>query len=211
MTVPRPSAPPRQGDLFTDPVAVGALACPGGAPAPPPLLRHQLLSWQQRLAAHQASLFAGSGAAAGQIGLFASDASADPQARAAALDPLALQPQSLSFWRWPQAPLIGAAIYFVSDRPAADACPLLLYVGETGSADRRWKGDHDCKRYLAAYGEALQRSGLTPTLSIRFWSDVPAAIRPRRALEQALIRRWLPPFNKETRERWGTPFTAASD
>jgi hypothetical protein len=37
---------------------------------------------------------------------------------------------------------------------------------------------------------------------------VPADLRPRRALEQALIRHWLPPFNKETRNRWATPFTA---
>jgi hypothetical protein len=49
---------------------------------------------------------------------------------------------------------------------------------------------------------------LEARLSIRFWGDVPATIRPRRALEQALIRRWLPPFNKETRQRWVTPFTA---
>ena len=86
-----------------------------------------------------------------------------------------------------------------------------LYVGETGRADRRWKGDHDCKRYLAAYGEALRKAGLPMALSIRFWCDVPTATGPRRALEQALIRRWLPPFNKETRERWATPFTADSD
>ena len=211
MTAARRPTAPRQGDLFRDPDAVGALATPGSAPPPPPLLRHQLLSWQQRLAAHQGPLFAGSEASTGQIGLFAADPSLDPQARAAGLAPLALQPQSLSFWRWPEAPQIGAAIYLVTDRPTVGASPLLLYVGETGSADRRWKGDHDCKRYLAAYGEALRRSGLAPTLSIRFWSDVPAAIRPRRALEQALIRRWLPPFNKETRERWGTPFTADSD
>ena len=30
----------------------------------------------------------------------------------------------------------------------------------------------------------------------------------RRALEQQLIQRWWPPFNKETRRRWATPFTA---
>ena len=84
-------------------------------------------------------------------------------------------------------------------------------MGETGRADRRWKGDHDCKSYLAAYGEALAAAGLEARLSIRFWLDVPAAIGPRRALEQALIRRWLPPFNKETRGRWATPFTADAD
>ena len=85
--------------------------------------------------------------------------------------------------------------------------PLLLYVGETLAADRRWKGEHDCKAYLAAYGEALQRCCLPPQLSIRFWSDAPTDTRARRTLEQALIQRWLPPFNKETRQRWSTPFT----
>jgi hypothetical protein len=30
-------------------------------------------------------------------------------------------------------------------------------------------------------------------------------------LEQALIQRWKPPFNKETRGRWSTPFTADID
>jgi hypothetical protein len=128
--------------------------------------------------------------------------------RAARLDPLGLRAQSLSFWRWPHAPHQGAAIYLVMDRPPEPSPPLLLYVGETGRADLRWKGEHDCKGYLAAYGEALRRTGLEARLSIRFWGDVPAAIRPRRALEQALIRRWLPPFNKETRQRWVTPFTA---
>jgi len=37
---------------------------------------------------------------------------------------------------------------------------------------------------------------------------VPVRVRPRRALERALIRRWQPPFNKETRQRWSTPFTS---
>ena len=64
---------------------------------------------------------------------------------------------------------------------------------------------------LAAYGEALQQAGLDSQLSIRFWRDAPSLVRPRRALEQALIRHWLPPFNKETRGRWATPFTAGLD
>jgi hypothetical protein len=123
------------------------------------------------------------------------------------LDPLALVAQPLQFWRWPQAPQQGAALYFVVDRPCHLASPLLLYVGETGQADRRWKGEHDCKDYLAAYGEALLQVGLECQLSIRFWADVPALTRQRRALEQALIRLWQPPFNKETRGRWATPFT----
>ena len=80
-------------------------------------------------------------------------------------------------------------------------------MGETLSANRRWKGDHDCKDYLSAYGEALQQAGMSHQLSIRFCTDVPKATRARRSLEQKLIQRWLPPFNKETRRRWATPFT----
>lgn len=210
----------RQGELF-DP----ASAWQSGEallPQAMPLLRHQLLSWQERLALHQGPLFRGVGRPdrlANQQGslLLGTDPAAasgqpatlgwgDPWAWAEGLDPLALQAQSLGFWRWPTAPHLGAAIYLVMDRPADPAPPLLLYVGETGRADRRWKGDHDCKSYLAAYGEALQRAELTSRLSIRFCCDVPEPVRPRRALEQALIQRWLPPFNKEARNRWATPF-----
>jgi hypothetical protein len=145
--------------------------------------------------------------AAGQINLL-DGAVVGPADTVQRLDPLALAPQSLQFWRWPEACNSGAAVYFVLDRPPHLDGPLLLYVGETAQADRRWKGEHDCKSYLAAYGDALQQVGLGSQLSIRFWSDAPAAVRPRRALEQALIRHWLPPFNKETRGRWATPFTA---
>jgi len=229
---------PRQIDLFaaTGPAAQPAPLpgeIGGGAALLPrqlPLERRQLLAWQQRLADHQGPLFqaaAGQGgaaapripgsgpalqgslfAAAGSLPAAATRASGEPQQRAAQFDPLSLHPQSLSFWRWPAAPHQGAALYLVLDRPDHLATPLLLYVGETGRADRRWKGDHDCKHYLAAYGEALAQVHLAARLSIRFWCDVPSDTRARRALEQALIRHWLPPFNKETRERWATPFTA---
>ncbi|MEA5390957.1 GIY-YIG nuclease family protein [Cyanobium gracile UHCC 0139] len=199
----------RQGELFP----VAALA--GAPPAPSlPLWREQLLTWQSRLADHQAPLYAAAGAAdpLQQGLLFPVPADpGDPLEQARRLDPLSLSPQSLSFWRWPRLAQQGAALYLVMDRPPQLPLPLLLYVGETGRADQRWKGDHDCKDYLAAYGEALARAGLEARPSIRFWSDVPAAVAPRRALEQALIRRWLPPFNKETRDRWATPFTADPD
>lgn len=194
----------RQGELF-------AAAAGEGVPAAAvlPLQPHQLLAWQQRLASFQAPLFreaAGTGglAAEGQASLFA----AGPTPAATGFDPLALVPQPLSFWRWPEAPQQGAAIYTVIDGAEHLEGPLLLYVGETGRADRRWKGEHDCKTYLAAYGDALRLCGLSARLSIRFWCDVPTAVRARRALEQGLIRRWQPPFNKETRGRWATPFTA---
>jgi hypothetical protein len=194
----------RQGNLFDGTTGhAGA-----GAPAPElELSAEQLQQWQRRLGAFQAPLFGGDTAGPGQGSLFGGGAE-EPEALAAALNPLELRPQPLSFWRWPEAPHQGAAMYFVLDRPPALDQPLLLYVGETGAADRRWKGEHDCKRYLAAYGEALSRAGLQARPSIRFWLDVPTAIKARRTLEQALIRRWQPPFNKETRQRWATPFTA---
>jgi hypothetical protein len=201
------SPPARQGQLFGDATGLG-----GGAGHTLPLLEHQLLEWQQRLAGHQSPLFtaAAQGLASGtaQGNLFASTGQAS---LALSLNPLALAAQHLQFWRWPQAQQQGAALYFVLDQPPHRPEPLLLYVGETGRADQRWKGEHDCKSYLAAYGEALQHVGLGSQLSIRFWSDAPAQVKPRRALEQELIRHWLPPFNKETRGRWATPFTTDLD
>lgn len=194
----------RQGNLFDHAPSAAAL---GQELA---LSAELLLGWQQRLAAFQAPLFAGASAADGQTDLFGGSA-AGAEAEAAALNPLQLRPQPLSFWRWPDAPQQGAALYFVLDRGPALDQPLLLYVGETGRADRRWKGEHDCKRYLAAYGEALSKAGLEGRPTIRFWLDVPSAIKPRRSLEQALIQRWQPPFNKETRARWATPFTADTE
>ncbi|MCP9808002.1 GIY-YIG nuclease family protein [Cyanobium sp. HWJ4-Hawea] len=199
-----------QGDLFAAADTLQPVQIPGELP----LLRHQLLSWQERLLAHQGPLFAGEAAPSSGQGLLFEPGPGNATHLASSFSPLGLQPQALSFWRWPQAPQQGAALYFVIDRPdsgpatAYPAPALLLYVGETAKADQRWKGEHDCKSYLAAYQEALQKADLRCQLSIRFWLDVPVAIKPRRCLEQALIQRWLPPFNKETRGRWSTPFTA---
>jgi hypothetical protein len=196
---------PRQGDLFaaaTSTAAAMALELP--------MERRQLLEWQERVARFQAPLFQPPPATGSSVQgvLFASGSEGgDPAAAAARFEPLRLTAQTLQFWRWPQPPQRGAALYVVTDRPEGLPHPLLLYVGETGCADRRWKGEHDCKAYLASYGEALQRVGLAARPSIRFWCDVPVDVKPRRALEQALIRRWQPPFNKETRARWATPFT----
>jgi len=187
------------------------------SPAPPAarlvMVARQLQRWRQDLGQFQAPLFRAGGAGSGQGELFApADASGGAGCDAAAINPLELCGQALSFWRWPQAPHRGAALYFVLDGAVAEADhpALLLYVGETGQADQRWKGEHDCKHYLAAYREALAAAGLESRLSIRFWLDAPGDGRRRRALEQALIRRWLPPFNKETRQRWATPFTAGA-
>ncbi|WP_259721983.1 GIY-YIG nuclease family protein [Synechococcus sp. CS-1328] len=207
---------PRQGELFASTSASTTALSAAASPVRPetlPLLHRQILAWQGALASHQQPLFNATAAGldpAAQQGLLFGPPS-QPQRLAGRLDPLSLTPQSLSFWRWPSSSHQGAAVYLVMDRPAEAPCPLLLYVGETSRADRRWKGDHDCKSYLSAYGEALRAADLQPQLSIRFWCDVPSTTAARRALEQALIQQWLPPFNKETRERWSTPFTALQD
>ena len=123
-------------------------------------------------------------------------------------NPIKLTPLPLNFWQWPNLNHQGPAIYLVMDKLKDINSHIMLYVGETISAEKRWKGNHDCKQYIQAYCETCQSVGLATQTSIRFWKDVPTATKPRRALEQKLIKRWLPPFNKETRKHWSTPFTA---
>ena len=102
----------------------------------------------------------------------------------------------------------GPAVYFVMDKIINSEENIILYIGETISAEKRWKGEHDCKNYLSSYSDTLQKANMTPKLNIRFWLDVPIKTKERRNLEQKLIQTWLPPFNKETRGIWATPFTS---
>ena len=193
-------AAPRQGSLFEQPSVAGDAS----EPAEWALNVQQLQSWQERIHRFQSPFFEADQPSQEQGCLFGST-----EGSAAGIQPLSLKPLPLSFWRWPQSPHQGAALYWVMDRPAGLNHPILLYIGETMAADRRWKGEHDCKAYIAAYQEACASCGLTCSTSIRFWGDVPHATRARRRLEQTLIRRWQPPFNKESRDRWATPFQAA--
>ncbi len=193
------AAAPRQGNLF-DQTASDAS---GQHAIELELTAEQLRSWQERVHRVQAPLFEAKTQANNQGNLFDST-----KAPADDIQPLTLKPLPLSFWRWPESPHRGAALYWVMDRPEHLEHPILLYLGETKAADRRWKGEHDCKAYLAAYQEACASCGLGCSPSIRFWGDVPQATRTRQQLEQTLIRRWQPPFNKEMRERWATPFQA---
>ena len=121
------------------------------------------------------------------------------------IDPFSLQPLSLNFWRTKQHIHNGPAMYFVIDTMVSSK--IILYIGETNSANKRWKGDHDCKNYLTNYKEALTQNNLSSHQDIRFFLDVPKEVKLRRKLEQQLIYLWLPPFNKETRDRWTTTFT----
>jgi len=121
------------------------------------------------------------------------------------IDPFSLQPLSLNFWRTNQYIHNGPAMYFVID--SMESSKIILYIGETNSANKRWKGEHDCKNYLMNYKEALANNNLSSHQDIRFFLDVPKEVKLRRKLEQQLIYLWLPPFNKETRDRWATTFT----
>ena len=123
----------------------------------------------------------------------------------ARIDPFSLQGLSLNFWRTNQSVHDGPAMYFVVDTIASSQ--IILYIGETNSANKRWKGEHDCKKYLSNYKEALACNNLTSQLDIRFFLDVPKEAKLRRKLEQKLIYLWIPPFNKETRDTWSTTFT----
>jgi hypothetical protein len=125
-----------------------------------------------------------------------------PQPDPNGINPFSLPQQNTEFWRWKAADQGTAALYFVIDYEL----PILLYVGETVRSNQRWKGVHDCKRYLLNYRQAHYQHQLTSMLGIAFWAEAPVATRPRQRLESALIDKWRSPFNKENWDFWATPF-----
>ena len=118
------------------------------------------------------------------------------------IDPFTLKPSPLSFYRLPADSPGQACLYFVIDMTA----DLLLYVGETCKSNKRWKGTHDCKRYIEKYLDLHYKYELNTAVNIAFWWDAPEKTRPRQELELALIQKWKPPFNKENWQYWGQPF-----
>ena len=163
--------------------------------------------WQEKIINHQSPLFKYSYKNINQSSLFETSSEELDES----FNPIELTPLPLSFWRWPKAIHEGAAIYFVMDKVSDSGENIILYIGETISAEKRWKGEHDCKNYLSSYSDSLHKANMSTKLSIRFWLDVPLKTKERRKLEQKLIQTWLPPFNKETREVWATPFTSQSN
>ena len=108
----------------------------------------------------------------------------------------------MSFWRKPATTRGYPCLYFVADR----FVPLVLYVGESNNSERRWRGEHDCKRYLDRYYALHYELGIEHGVAIAFWLHAPRDRKARQELEQALIQTWKPPFNKECWSRWGQPF-----
>jgi hypothetical protein len=164
-----------------------------------------LQAWKQRIASFQQRLKGG--AAAHQGCLFESTVTDRVNAQAInpdSIDPFALPRQNTEFWRWKVSDVGAAALYFVVDYQSS----LLLYVGETVKSNQRWKGEHDCKRYLMNYVSVHRSLELPVAVNISFWADAPNQTRPRQQLESALIYKWRSPFNKENWTFWGTPFVS---
>ena len=123
------------------------------------------------------------------------------------IHPFELRKQNTDFWRWQFDDVGVAALYFVIDYAhTAHSHPVVLYIGETVKSNQRWKGEHDCKRYLLNYRQAHYDNGLSSELGIAFWPEAPSDRQARLQLESALIRHWRSPFNKENWRFWNTPF-----
>ncbi len=156
-----------------------------------------LMKWKAQIATHQQR--ARESQPVQQVTLFdLAPVHCDPDA----IDPLRLNLKPMSFHRVPVDGVGEACIYFVLDT-AAD---LILYIGETCRSNKRWKGVHDCKRYIEKYQDLHYRHGVKTVVNMAFWWDAPSETKPRQQLEQALIQKWKSPFNKENWERWGQPF-----
>jgi hypothetical protein len=138
--------------------------------------------------------------AAADIDRFSIDSSSiDP----ASIDPFSLELSNFHFFSQPAASFPDSpCLYFVIDL----SYQIVLYVGETCRLNQRWKGVHDCKRYVLNYQAAHLRHQLPTAVNTAFWWDTPQDTRQRQTMESELIRQWRSPFNKENWEFWGTPF-----
>lgn len=159
-----------------------------------------LQSWKQAIAKYQSAIT--KAIPVHQTSLFDLPSNhCDPHA----IDPFKLPIQPAEFYRLPSPDSGDACIYFVIDFTKLEL-PVLLYIGETCRSHQRWKGVHDCKRYVLNYRELHTTHNLPTQIVMTFWWDAPSATRPRQQLERTLIEKWRSPFNKENWNFWGTPF-----
>lgn len=165
------------------------------------LTAHELNTWKGRVGQFQQAIQNGS-TAAHQGSLFSMSAPSP----ADELDPFTLPQRNAEFWRGQFSDMGNAAFYFVVDHEL----PILLYVGETVKANQRWKGTHDCKRYILSYVSAHRARSLPIQVNIGFWPYAPEDRKTRQSLESELIRKWRSPFNKENWRTWATPFVSKS-
>ena len=163
--------------------------------------RSSLIQWRRNIYEYQNKVIENLQNPVAQRSLFKIEDSLD----LIKINPFLLTSFSINFWRSNKTVDKGPAMYFVIE--TIKTSQIILYIGETNSADKRWKGDHDCKNYISNYKETISNNNLESNLDIRFFLDVPKEVKLRRKLEKRLIYLWLPPFNKETRGRWTTTFT----
>ena len=174
----------------------------------------ELEAWKQRIIRFQTQLQATPPTQQGSLFDLATPAEPNPATTPVnTIEPFSLRRQNTEFWRWQFDDVGVAAMYFVIDYAAQDTeteetTPLLLYIGETVKSNQRWKGVHDCKRYLTNYRQSHYENGLDSELGIAFWPHAPNERQPRQKLESDLIYRWRSPFNKENWRFWNTPFVS---
>ena len=170
--------------------------------SPLTLCASELQTWKQRLICFQARLQTRPFARQGN--LFAAVPGSEP---IDLIEPFTLRRQNTEFWRWQFDDVGVPAMYFVIDYAAtAQGEKLLLYIGETVKSNQRWKGVHDCKRYLTNYQQAHHDVQLKSEIGIAFWPEAPTDRQARQRLESQLIYKWRSPFNKENWRYWNTPF-----
>lgn len=157
----------------------------------------ELQSWKQRIHNWQQAIL--TTPVVEQASLFELPTDASP---ADTVDPFTLPQRNAEFWRGQFQESGVPALYFVVDQEV----PILLYVGETIKSNQRWKGEHDCKRYILNYIAAHRPHNLTLAVNIGFWPHAPSDRKARQSLELELIRKWKSPFNKENWSFWNTPF-----
>ena len=172
----------------------------------PTLCALELQNWKQRIILFQTRLQATSTPTQGSLFDTFSPDLLD------SIQPFELRRQNTEFWRWQFDDVGVPAMYFVIDgATTANSDPLLLYVGETVKSNQRWKGVHDCKRYLTNYRQAHHDAELKSELAIAFWPQAPTDRLARQKLESQLIYKWRSPFNKENWRYWNTPFITGKE
>jgi hypothetical protein len=161
----------------------------------------ELNAWKQRVWQFQQSIQSDAGSTQGSLFDTVATSPVDD------IDPFTLPQRNAEFWREQFTDTGNAALYFVVDHEA----DLLLYVGETVKANQRWKGTHDCKRYILNYVSAHRVTEQAVQVNIGFWPYAPEERKARQSLEAELIRKWRSPFNKENWRIWATPFIGRSE
>jgi hypothetical protein len=158
-----------------------------------------LKKWKASIAKHQLEVRQGQSAHQGELfDLLSHQAST----YAEDIDPFSLRLHNFFFFDRTSEIGSDSCLYFVIDTVAQ----ILLYVGQTHKADRRWSSYHDCKRYVENYKQLHFTHGIAEGISTAFYWEVPPDTQLRQRLESSLILRWKPPFNKENWQLWSAPF-----